>query len=91
VVVLDVTGVAAVDSRVANHLIQTVDAARLMGATAIVTGVSPEVAQTLVGLGISLGNVTTVADLQGGIEEADRLLGLRVIAVDDVEPAGRTP
>ena len=91
VVVLDVTGVAAVDSRVANHLIQTVDASRLMGATAIVTGVSPEVAQTLVGLGISLGNVTTVADLQGGIEEADRLLGLRVIAVDDVEPAGRTP
>ncbi len=83
VVVLDVTGVAAVDSRVANHLIQTVDAARLMGATAIVTGVSPEVAQTLVGLGISLGNVTTVADLQGGIDEADRLLGLRVVAVDD--------
>jgi rsbT co-antagonist protein RsbR len=87
VVVLDVTGVAAVDSRVANHLIQTVDAARLMGATAIVTGVSPEVAQTLVGLGISLGNVTTVADLQGGIDEADRLLGLRVVAVDDAQPA----
>ena len=88
VVVLDVTGVAAVDSRVANHLIQTVDAARLMGATAIVTGVSPEVAQTLVGLGISLGNVTTVADLQGGIDEADRLLGLRVVAVDEVSQNG---
>lgn len=86
VVVLDVTGVAAVDSRVANHLIQTVDAARLMGATAIVTGVSPEVAQTLVGLGIGLRNVTTVADLQGGIDEADRLLGLRVVAIAD----GRT-
>lgn len=83
VVVLDVTGVAAVDSRVANHLIQTVDAARLMGATAIVTGVSPEVAQSLVGLGIGLGNVTTVADLQGGIDEADRLLGLKVVRVDD--------
>ena len=82
VVVLDVTGVAAVDSRVANHLIQTVDAARLMGATAIVTGVSPEVAQSLVGLGIGLGNVTTVADLQGGIDEADRLLGLKVVRVD---------
>jgi rsbT co-antagonist protein RsbR len=81
VVVLDVTGVAAVDSRVANHLIQTVDAARLMGATAIVSGVSVEVAQTLVGLGISLGNVTTVADLQGGIDEADRLLGFRVVPV----------
>lgn len=91
VVVLDITGVAAVDSRVANHLIQTVDAARLMGATAIVTGVSPEVAQTLVGLGISLGNVTTVADLQGGIDEADRLLGLRVVRVDDAGPAGSKP
>lgn len=86
VVVLDVTGMAAVDSRVANHLIQTVDSARLMGATAIVTGISPEVAQTLVGLGISL-NVTTVADLQEGIEEANRLLGLRVVAVEDAFPA----
>lgn len=82
VVVLDVTGVAAVDSRVANHLIQTVEAARLMGATAIVTGVSPDVAQSLVGLGIGLGNVTTVADLQGGIDEADRLLGMRAVRVD---------
>jgi rsbT co-antagonist protein RsbR len=78
--VLDVTGVAVVDSRVANHLIQTVDAARLMGAKAIITGVSPEVAQTLVGLGISLGNVTTLGELQDGVDEADRVLGLRVVA-----------
>lgn len=91
VVVLDVTGVAAVDSRVANHLIQTVDAARLMGATAIITGVSPEVAQSLVGLGIALGNVTTVADLQGGIDEADRLLGLKVVRVDEDRPSPGQP
>ena len=84
VVVLDVTGVAAVDSRVANHLIQTVDAARLMGATAIVSGVSVEVAQTLVGLGIGLGNVTTVAELQDGVNAADRLLGLRLVEVEHV-------
>jgi rsbT co-antagonist protein RsbR len=89
VVVLDITGVAVVDSRVANHLIQTVDAARLMGARAIVTGVSPEVAQTLVGLGIDLGNVTTVGDLQGGVDEADRLLGLRVVA--EYEPPAGSP
>ncbi|HWC12832.1 MAG TPA: protoglobin domain-containing protein [Acidimicrobiales bacterium] len=82
VVVLDVTGVAAVDSRVANHLIQTVDAARLMGATAIVSGVSVEVAQTLVGLGIGLGNVITVAELQDGVDAADRVLGLRIVRVD---------
>lgn len=74
VVVLDVTGVGAVDSRVANHLIQTVAAVRLMGAEAIVTGLSPEVAQTLVSLGIDLGNVHTMADLQGGLEAAECLL-----------------
>lgn len=88
VVVLDVTGVAAVDSRVANHLIQTVDAARLMGATAIITGVSPEVAQTLVGLGIDLGTVITLAELQDGVDEADRVLGLRVVAAPDLPVAG---
>lgn len=91
VVVLDVTGVAAVDSRVANHLIQTVDAARLMGASAVVTGVSPEVAQTLVGLGIAFGNVTTIAELQGGVDEADRILGLRVVAIDQLNGEGRRP
>ena len=91
VVVLDITGVAAVDSRVANHLIQTVDAARLMGATAIITGVSPEVAQTLVGLGIGLGNVTTLAQLQDGVDEADRVLGLRVTAVSELSLDGGQP
>lgn len=77
VVVIDVTGVGAVDSRVANHIVQTVEAARLMGAAAIVTGLSAEVAQTLVRLGVDLSAVRTVGDLQGGIEEADRLLGTR--------------
>lgn len=77
VVVIDVTGVGAVDSRVANHLVQTVEAARLMGAAAIVTGLSAEVAQTLVRLGVDLGAVRTVGDLQGGIEEADRFLETR--------------
>lgn len=74
VVVIDVTGVGAVDSRVANHIVQTVEAARLMGAAAIVTGLSAEVAQTLVRLGVDLSAVRTVGDLQGGIEEAERLL-----------------
>ena len=78
VVVVDITGVPAVDSRVANHLLQTVDASRLMGASVVVTGLSPEIAQTLVGLGIDLGRMKTVGDLQGGIEEAERLLGYEV-------------
>ena len=75
VVVVDITGVVAVDSAVANHLMHTVEAARLMGATVIVTGVSAEVAQTLVTLGIELGKLNTVGDLQGGIDAADRIAG----------------
>ena len=75
VVVMDLTGVATVDSKVANHLIQTVAAARLMGATVIVTGLGAEVAQSLVTLGVDLSRLNTVGDLQGGIEEAERVLG----------------
>jgi rsbT co-antagonist protein RsbR len=78
VVVMDVTGVATIDSKVANHLIQTVTAAKLMGATVIVTGLSADVAQSLVVLGIDLEKLNTVGDLQGGLEEAERLLGYRV-------------
>jgi rsbT co-antagonist protein RsbR len=88
VVVMDVTGVATIDSKVANHLIQTVTAARLMGASVIVTGLSADVAQALVALGIELGKLNTVGDLQGGIEEAERLLGYRVVraAADGAGP-----
>jgi rsbT co-antagonist protein RsbR len=82
VVVMDVTGVAAIDSKVANHLLQTVSAARLMGALVIVTGLSSEVAQALVALGIELTKLKTVGDLQGGIEDAERLLGYRVTLVE---------
>jgi rsbT co-antagonist protein RsbR len=78
VVVLDITGVQSVDSRVANHLVQTVEAARLMGARVIIAGVSPEIAQTMVTLGIDLGRITTVGDLLSGIEHAERLLGYTV-------------
>jgi rsbT co-antagonist protein RsbR len=83
VVVMDITGVAAVDSKVANHLIQTVAAARLMGSTVLVSGLSAEVAQALVALGVDLGRVNTVADLQSGLEEAERLLGYRVTRTNE--------
>ena len=78
VVVMDVTGVATIDSRVANHIMQTVAAARLMGAFVVVTGISSEVAQSLVALGIELSKLNTVGDLQGGLEEAEKILGLQV-------------
>jgi rsbT co-antagonist protein RsbR len=78
VIVLDITGVAAIDLAVANHLVQTVEAARLMGASTIITGLSSKIAQTLVDLGVDLAMMKTVGDLQGGLEEAERLLGRRL-------------
>jgi len=77
VVVIDITGVAAIDLTVANHIVQTVEAARLMGASAVITGLSSKIAQTLVDLGVDLSMMNTVGDLQGGLEEAERLMGLR--------------
>jgi rsbT co-antagonist protein RsbR len=78
VVVIDITGVITVDSKVANHMVQTIEAARLMGAIAILAGVSPPIAQTMVTLGIDLGRVITVGDLQSGIERAEEILGYTV-------------
>lgn len=92
VIVIDITGVATVDSRVANHLVQTVEAARLMGAKVVISGISPEIALTMVTLGIDLGPVYTVGDLQNGIEHAERLLGYRVEKIADtgaVDDVGR--
>ncbi|HEY6747324.1 MAG TPA: STAS domain-containing protein [Mycobacteriales bacterium] len=83
VVVIDVTGVPEVDAAVANHLVQTVDASRLMGAGVIITGLSSDIAQTLVKIGVDLTKMNTVGDLQGGIEEAERLLGFKVIRSPD--------
>jgi len=83
VVVIDTTGVPDVDESVANHLVQTVDASRLMGASVIITGLSAKIAQILVTIGVDLGKMNTIGDLQGGIEEAERLLGFKVIRRDD--------
>ena len=82
VVVIDITGVPDLDAEVANHLVQTVDASRLMGAGVIITGLSPEIAQTLVTIGVDLTKMNTVGDLQGGLEEAERLLGYTVTRED---------
>ena len=85
VVVIDITGVATIDRNVANHLVQTVEASRLMGASTILTGLSSEIAQTLVDLGVDLGMMRTVGDLQGGLEEAERLAGYREVASETPE------
>jgi rsbT co-antagonist protein RsbR len=78
VVVIDITGVPEIDSTVANHLVQTVDASRLMGAGVIITGLSADIALTLVTIGVDLSKMNAVGDLQGGIEAAERLLGYQV-------------
>jgi rsbT co-antagonist protein RsbR len=83
VVVIDITGVQSVDSKVANHIVQTVEAARLMGAQVIVAGISPEIAQTMVTLGIDLSRIMTVGDLQSGVESAEELLGYKVVKATD--------
>ena len=87
VVVVDITGVPAIDSAVANHLVQTVEASRLMGASVIITGLSSEIAQTLVTIGVDLSKMNAVGDLQGGIEEAERQLGYKVMQVKETAAA----
>jgi rsbT co-antagonist protein RsbR len=86
VVVIDITGVPTIDQTVANNLVQTVEASRLMGASVIITGLSSEIAQTLVTIGVDLSKVNAVGDLQGGIEEAERLLGYEVTVRADAAP-----
>jgi len=63
VAIIDITGVPTVDTLVAQHLLKTITAARLMGAECIVSGVRPQIAQTIVHLGINLADVTTKATL----------------------------
>jgi rsbT co-antagonist protein RsbR len=79
VVVLDITGVPDIDEAVADHLASTIDASRLMGAGVIITGLSAEIAQTLVAIGADISKLNTAGDLQGGIEEAEHLLGLTLV------------
>ena len=65
--ILDITGVPVVDTQVANALLRAAQAVKLLGAQVIITGIRPEVAQTLVGLGLDLSGITTLATLQSGI------------------------
>ena len=79
IVLLDITGVPVVDTAVARHLLETVAAARLLGADVLIVGLSSRTAMTLVQLGIDLSHVTTRATLAKGLEFAFRRLGLAVI------------
>ena len=78
VVILDILGVATVDSAVANHLIKITKATRLMGCTSIITGISPTISQILVHLGVELRDVITRSTLRDGLEIAFSALNLEV-------------
>ncbi len=79
IVLLDITGVPVVDTAVARHLLETVAAARLLGADVLIVGLSSRTAMTLVQLGIDLAHVTTRATLAKGLELAFARLGLTVV------------
>jgi rsbT co-antagonist protein RsbR len=79
IVIIDITGVPVVDTSVANHLIQTIKAAALLGAKCVVVGISSEVAQSLIGLGVNLSEVVTHSNLQAGVRYAMDMMGLEVV------------
>ena len=82
--IIDITGVAAVDTQVAQHLLKTVQAARLLGAECIVSGIRPQIAQTVVALGIEFGDIQTKASLADALLLALHRSGQDVVAVDRV-------
>jgi rsbT co-antagonist protein RsbR len=79
IAILDISGVPAVDSLVAQHLIKTVSATRLMGAECIISGIRPEIAQTVVHLGIDLSQIITKATLASALKTAFTMLQLQVV------------
>jgi rsbT co-antagonist protein RsbR len=90
IAILDITGVPMVDTLVAQHLLKTVAAARLMGADCIISGIRPQIAQTIVHLGVDLNSVTTKATLADAFAIALKRLGLGVTRTDGTR-AGKAP
>ncbi len=79
IVIIDITGVPLIDTAVANHLIKTIQAAKMLGADTVITGISPANAQTLVTLGVDLSMMTTKGNLRAGVKLADEMLRLVVV------------
>jgi rsbT co-antagonist protein RsbR len=91
IAVLDITGVPTVDTLVAQHLLKTVAAARLMGADCIISGIRPQIAQTIVHLGVDLNSVTTKATLADAFAVALKRTGLAVVRGAAAAPSGASP
>ncbi|MEZ5409169.1 MAG: STAS domain-containing protein [Acidimicrobiales bacterium] len=81
--IIDITGVAAVDTQVAQHLLKTVHAARLMGAECIISGIRPQIAQTVVALGIEFGDIATRATLADALRHVLNQAGYDVVLRPD--------
>lgn len=79
VVIIDITGVPVIDTMVASNLLKTVSAARLLGARTIITGINPEVAQTLIHLGVNLADISTQSNLAKGIQQALKFTGKQIM------------
>ncbi|MEV4137383.1 STAS domain-containing protein [Dactylosporangium sp. NPDC049742] len=77
--IVDITGVPAVDTQVAQHILKTVVAARLMGAECIISGIRPQIAQTVVALGIEFGDIVTKSNLADALLHALRASGVEVV------------
>jgi rsbT co-antagonist protein RsbR len=84
--IIDITGVPVVDTLVAQHLLKTVAAARLMGADCLISGIRPQIAQTIIHLGVDLTGVTTKATLADAFSLALRRSGMRVTKVRNAQP-----
>lgn len=82
VVLLDITGVPVVDTMVAHHIIQAADAIRLVGAKCMLVGIRPEIAQTIVALGIELVDYTTTSTLRRGMQQALKLTNRKMVEVE---------
>lgn len=80
--IIDITGVAAVDTQVAQHLLKTVVAARLMGAECVISGIRPQIAQTIVDLGIEFGEIKTKATLADALRVTLKAAGLEVRPIE---------
>ena len=78
VAIVDITGVPTIDTQTAQHLIEAITAARLLGTKVILTGVRPSIAQTIVHLGIDLAEIETKASLESGLDLALGMLGLSI-------------
>ena len=89
IAIIDITGVPTVDTLTAQHLLKTAAAARLMGADCIISGIRPQIAQTIVHLGVELGTIVTKATLADAFAIALRRLGLGVTKVSRQEPRRR--